>query len=562
MPKRILSILIALIIVISTLLTACSEIPENSGAEDTSDVSDTSEDSSEPEDSSSAEEDSEEPALSENAWRTAKTAFPIVVDEITLKGMMPGDLKWEEQGVVKALEKLTNISIEMTVVPPETFEERKLVALASDEYPDFFYMAGLSAEQQMLYGQKSGALIDLLPMIEGGYAPNLSNFFYDADSAPTPTLASCLVDGKMYSLPYIYNGFDEGFIAINTAFLEKLELEMPQTTDQLLETLRKVKDGNPNGNKKSKEIGIASLYGSHYLTPFLGCFSIPTDGIYLDGSTVKLGAVQPEYKEFLEFFATCFEEELVDTRLKSNTVNDKDAVAELSANTIFMMYTGSTAVFGDHADDYTVFTLTDPANGKKVWSAPKDVEIGTFAITDKCEYPEAMLRWADYFYSAEGQKLLNMGVEGENYTLKEDEDGNSLWTPKKKAAATMSEWLTSFSILPTLTTVKAPGFYCYDIITTSSDEVAVKQSEYRLALNEITVPSYPTVTFTEDELAGLEGFAVLSNYIADMQLKFITGEADIEKDWDDYIEILEKYRVDSYVAIYQAAYDRYIESVK
>jgi len=552
MPKRILSILIALLLALSALLTACSEIPENSGAEDTSDVSDTSEESSEPE-NSDAEDIPEEPTLSDNAWRTSKTAMPIVVDKITLKGMMPGNVKWEEQGVVKALEELTNISIEMTVVPPETFEERKLVALASDEYPDFFYMAGLTNEQQRLYGQKSGALIDMLPIIESGYAPNLSEFL-----SSDALLASCLVDGKMYSLPYIYNGFDEGFIAVNTAFLEKLELEMPQTTDQLLETLRKVKDGNPNGNKKSKEIGIASLYGTHYLTPFLGCFGIPTDGIYLDGSTVKLGAVQPEYKEFLKFFATCFEEELVDTRLKNNTANDSAVVDELINNTIFMMYTGSTAVFGDHADDYTVFTLTDSA----VWSAPKDVEIGTFAVTDKCEYPEAMVRWADYFYCAEGQKLLNIGVEGTNHTVKEDDEGNKTWSPKKNKNATLTEWLTSFSIIPNLTTVTAPGYYCHDIIGTSADELTAKQSEYRKALSEYAVPAYPTVTFTEDELAGLEGFTVLSNYIAEMQLKFITGEADIEKDWDDYIEILEKYRVDSYVAIYQAAYDRYIESVK
>jgi len=572
MLKRIVSILLALLILFSLCLTACSTDFDAADTDDPSSNPSSSDPAvSDDEDvtsSSQEEETVSEPTLSPNAETTAKTGFPIVNETVTVTGMMPGDIKWEEQDVVESLEELTNIHIDMTVVETSSFTERKLVSLASDEYPDFFYMAELTTEQQRLFGQNSKALVDLLPLIKEGYAPNLSGFFYGDASDPTSTqmaastLASCLVDGALYSLPYIYNGFDEGFIAINTAFLEKLELEVPETTDQLLETLRAVVKGNPNGNKKSKEIGIASLHGTHYLTPFMGCFGIPTEAIYLDGSTVKLGAMQPEYKDFLTFFATCFEEKLVDTRLADNVPNDSTVVSELLNNTIFMMYTGSTAVFGDYAENYDVFTLTTPVNGgEKVWLAPKDVETGTFAITDKCEYPEAMLRWADYFYSSEGQLLLNIGVEDKHHTLDGEEFPDATWKPKKKAAATMLEWLTSFSILPSLNTVTAPGFYLYTPVTCSDDELAVAQCDFRNELLDYHGGRYPTVTFTEDELAGLEGFEALCSYIDDMQLKFITGDADIEEEWDNYIAILEKYRVDSFIEIYQSAYDRYQELI-
>ena len=218
-----------------------------------------------------------------------------------------------------------------------------------------------------------------------------------------------------------------------------------------------------------------------------------------------------------------------------------------------MMYTGSTAVFGDNAGDYDVFTLTDPENGSKVWLSAKSVETGTFAVTDKCEYPEALLRWADYFYSAEGQLLLNIGVEGKNHTV--NDDGG--WSPKKIDSKSLADWLEGFSIISGGKTL-VPGFYCYDVAAASADELTQKQQSYRDALNDIRVPRYPEVQFTQDELDGIESFEPLADYIDSMQLKFISGEADLDEGWDEYIATLEKYRLDSYIAIYQSAYDRYI----
>ena len=487
-------------------------------------------------------------ALSVNAASTSVDSFPIVPTKITVTGMTAGDEEWKEQSVVKALEKLTNIAVDMTVVEPGLFEERKLIALSSDEYPDFFYAAALTAQQQKTFGAGSRALIDLMPLIAEGFAPNFSAL---ADADPD-ILASCMLDGALYALPYCFNGFDEGFIAMNTAFLDELELEAPQTTDELMETLRAVKDGNPNGNRRADEIGIATIRGMYYILPFIGCFGIPTDGVYLDGGTVRLGAVEPQYRDFLRFFAECLEDELVTENITDNSADDEDVIDELTQNTVFMMYTGSTAVFGSHAEDYDVFTLTDPADGSRVWLSAKAVEPGTFAITDKCEYPEAVLRWADHFYSAEGQFLLNTGVEDEDHTL--DDDG--LWSPEKKADETLAEWLGSFSVLPTGGAF-APGFYCYDVAASSADELTAKQQSYRDKLDDIRGGRYPQVAFTDDELSGLRGFGELLSYIDSMQLKFISGDADLDADWDGYLATLEKYMIGSYIDIYQAAYERY-----
>ena len=551
MPRQITALLLAAAVAVTSLLfSSCSSgtAPQPSVPEQSVDSASSQDDTSVPDDSA-VENTPDLPVLSENAAVTSKDSLPVVPEKITVTGMMPGDLEWDKQQVAQQLEELTNIAVEMTAVEPELFEERKLIALSSDEYPDFFYMAGLTCAQQQKFGAGSGALVDLMPLIEAGYAPNFSSL---AGSDPD-IYASCKIDGALYSLPYYYNGFDEGFIAMNTKFLDALELDVPQTTSELLNTLREVVSGDPNGSTKSKEIGIATVRGMYYITPFIGCFGIPTDGFYLDGSTVKLGACQPEYREFLRFFADCLDEGLVTENITDNSADDKDVIDELDSDTIFMMYTGSTAVFGDNAGDYDVFTLTDPENGSKVWLSAKSVETGTFAVTDKCEYPEALLRWADYFYSAEGQLLLNIGVEGKNYTV--NDDGG--WSPKKSDSKSLADWLEGFSIISGGKTL-VPGFYCYDVAAASADELTQKQQSYRDALNDIRVPRYPEVQFTQDELDGIESFEPLADYIDSMQLKFISGEADLDEGWDEYIATLEKYRLDSYIAIYQSAYDRYI----
>lgn len=41
-----------------------------------------------------------------------------------------------------------------------------------------------------------------------------------------------------------------------------------------------------------------------------------------------------------------------------------------------------------------------------------------------------------------------------------------------------------------------------------------------------------------------------------MKAKWIANESDVETDWQNYLKTLKNMKVDRYVEIYQAAYDR------
>ena len=74
-------------------------------------------------------------------------------------------------------------------------------------------------------------------------------------------------------------------------------------------------------------------------------------------------------------------------------------------------------------------------------------------------------------------------------------------------------------------------------------------------------PEYlPKNLFLEDE-ADAEQFTTiqtsLREYVKTSIAQFATGEMSVEKDWDSYLKSLEKYDVNTYISLYQKAYDSY-----
>lgn len=43
-----------------------------------------------------------------------------------------------------------------------------------------------------------------------------------------------------------------------------------------------------------------------------------------------------------------------------------------------------------------------------------------------------------------------------------------------------------------------------------------------------------------------------------MTARWISGESDVDADWDSYVETLNRIGVETYVSIYQKAYDQYL----
>ena len=70
------------------------------------------------------------------------------------------------------------------------------------------------------------------------------------------------------------------------------------------------------------------------------------------------------------------------------------------------------------------------------------------------------------------------------------------------------------------------------------------------------------IKFTEDEQYVIENkYGEINTYINQMEAAFISGSADIETEWDTYVQTLQQMGIEEVTAVFQAGYDRFNESM-
>ena len=68
---------------------------------------------------------------------------------------------------------------------------------------------------------------------------------------------------------------------------------------------------------------------------------------------------------------------------------------------------------------------------------------------------------------------------------------------------------------------------------------------------------FPTLLYTEEEVAERTSlYTDISLYLETMHAQFITGVADIENDWENFLQTLDAMQLPRLLEIEQAAYDR------
>ena len=77
------------------------------------------------------------------------------------------------------------------------------------------------------------------------------------------------------------------------------------------------------------------------------------------------------------------------------------------------------------------------------------------------------------------------------------------------------------------------------------------------------VDTYPVFAYTKEEAEVLARYKTdLTTYLQTMRVAFITGEADIEADWETYQATMLAMGLNELLAAEQTAYDRYAVNLK
>lgn len=487
--------------------------------------------------------------------------FPIVDEKITISmfGTKVGEEDWKNMAFFKDMEEKTNINFEFRTPNLDSLATQKNLMFASGDYSDILFAADLSNEEQIKNGEQ-GTLIPLEDLIEK-YAPNISKMFEENPEVRKSVTAR---DGHIYALPQVDQGENwyRGPLWYNRAFLDALDIteeDLPETTEEMKELLKRFRDEDPNGNGKADEIPLTANGMDDVRQYFMGAFGIPDSatGLYVDkDGEVKHSRIQPGYKAYLEYMKELYDEKLFDSESFSQTPEQKKGKGQDNRLGLF-------------ADWFPFFTLGTPENGtehpmmKPIVSDMVDEPVlpmgsgitpGAFAITDKNKYPAASIRWIDYFYSEEGYGILNNGPEGIfwDWADKENNIRTQHDTPAEFTSA--EDWRGSLTPDYGIATPKLT----YDLEFAEEN----KFSEWIRESTEEKIHPVGQVALPHLFLTGKEQKEInrirtdIDPYVEQMEAKFIAGQEPMEN-WDKYVETLEKMKIERLEELYTEAYTEY-----
>lgn len=504
-------------------------------------------------------------------------AGPVILDTFISVGPRIEDINTNV--VTKHIEETTNIKFEFDATPDVNADDKRKLIMASADYPSVFLSGNFTQAEQIDYGQQ-GVLLPLNDLIDQ-YGSEINRAF---DEDPTLRTAITAPDGNIYALPHINDCFHCWYsqkMWINKAWLDKLGLDIPTTTEEFYNVLKAFKTQDPNGNGKADEIPLTGAYGTWHGLPYhflMNSFEYDDEDNYFtvkDGK-VDLAAIQPGWRQGLEYNNRLFEEGLVD--MEAFTQNN-DALTQIGnregdniigavsvghIGMAFNVYEGQTR----HKDYVSLAPLTGPS-GIAYAGLFKGYGNGQFAITNKSteEQQIAAIKMADYMWSEEFAVVNEYGLKGtyweEAPAGETDVHGNQAkykLTPAFfEIGSTLNDHWDQMGITRRTRAVRESW-------VAPKDPLSQEGFEYRLFLetannyeNKEPKEVYPPAIFLDVAKAKEVNMIKpsLKDYIESNMAQFITGSRKLNDDeWNKYVEGFEGLKLPAFLETYQEAYDR------
>lgn len=523
-----------------------------------------------------SQESSKQEASNESSGDdTAQTAvnpdgYPIMNEDYTFKvvhAVSNGDLvgTWENKEFSDKIAEDTGLKIEWVEISQNTYNDQVGILIAANDLPDVF--SGFSGGAVPNFAQFTSSFIPLNDYIDE-YCPAVVDFY---ENYPEIKAASVFPDGNMYGLPRVQmNNFRaNNALFINNTWLEKLNLEAPNNTDELYNVLKAFKEQDANGNGDASDEFPLAFTKSESLIMYLSAFNIfssPIDEfpyVMVEDGKVVFYPETDNYREFLEYMHKLYSEGLIDPN--SFVQEEQDLQAKGKNGQVGVMAGTSyiDILVGDRANEYTYMLPLENKDGQRNYMPSRfsgDVVLNAFAITTKCEYPEAMLRFYDYLNSSyENRLYYYWGQEGTAW--EKTDDGKIL-----RLNAQVPEGYSNYAEVRHTLSMGIMGPILWNdedqetfAITNDRDvEYYARQEPYmEYAIDEYIPVGQDTAEATS-EVALL--LTEIKTYIENFQAEAIMTGIDDGK-WEQHLTSVKTFGADKYVEIRQEYYDRVMQNM-
>lgn len=475
--------------------------------------------------------------------------------------------------ITQVVEELTGVHVVWSETSTESWTERFNLMVASGDYPDI-----CNARTDYSGGDDAGIEDEFILPLEDyleEYMPNYYEVLYDDGYASQILTDEGHISGcaqfEVESAPS-----NNGNFWIRTDYLEACgysseQENLPTTYDEWYEVLTDFKNelglNEPimwPGNVVGENEGLASGYG------IAGNAAIDAMGTYMPYYVVDdeicFGLLQTEYRTFLEMTAQWYEEGLIgqDFYTKNLSMKDSAFIATITDGDagIFTMDTVDIESTIDNAVDadsnFACAALRDPMLtedqtnhfGSAESSATMQCWVTTGAAEDS-DHLALVLNWLDFWYTETGSNLGTWGAEGITFIY--DEDGSR----------ELTDWGTELFVdgynrnLNTFYAMSQFGYLNREYMDTNTDFIK-SVIEYRSVNvdNLYTLPDGVSLN-SEEAYEHSAIYSDIATYINESILKFIVGDKSFDA-YDAFVQTLYEMGIEDCIAIYQAAYDRYL----
>ena len=539
------------------------------------------------------------------------TSLPAVAEQAEVKTytvMMPvgsDDPAWEDLWFPAYLEENTGVHFEVTEVSSEGFTEKVQLAFATDELPDLIVGEGLSSNEIATYGAQ-GLILPLEDYFTWENTPTIMAWFEIMDSYK-PSLT--YPDGHIYD----FQGFNtmsrelnKQRYWINNTWCQEAIGKLPETLDEYYQYLTYVKEHDMNGNGDAgDEIPLAGFITTYSadtyqdaILPILFGFGLTERQLEAVDGTVQYNPVQPVFQDFLKYMKKLYDDGLLDGEYFTQTADQYNAKLNNHLAGAFNDWAHWLHIADDTWREYTSNKpMTSEFNDELMWAYNDMTLQRHFIITHACDDPVGLLKVVDWmmtdtYDTPDGHMTEERAAlvgEYEEYVMRQYSgrlsqtrgaekgtwdkypDYGWIWTEGENENGKF--WSTTilypddyisadaFQRQMTRNIFPIPNAIIEQFTDEKQNSLSDNTAIYITPYAHVGWPSNIKLTADEADEASLIKVD-LDAYLDMMYGRFITGEADIDTEFDGFVQALNDRGLARYIEIYQTAYDRWANAGK
>jgi ABC-type glycerol-3-phosphate transport system substrate-binding protein len=475
----------------------------------------------------------------------------------------------EKYPVWKEVQKMlneANLQPVYELVPNEQYNVVIKTRMASgSKLPDIVNVSALD-NTTLLNLAKQGVIVDLNALIEKYSNGNIKNMYNKMFPFAKKTTTS--PDGKMYWFSNLHiKTYKEKELApvaltmtVRKDWLDKLNLKVPTTAKEYMDTLKAFRDRDANGNGQADEVLVYDP--SNFTGAIAQWFGLGTDITAVDVENKKVVSpwYQPGIKDYFAYIQQLVKAGILDTSLIG--AKGEQILQKVTENKVASSHEYNMIMMREQqakGSEYLPLMPLKAMDGitPAAQLEPPHLVWQKYAITQDAKNPEAAIKFFDMIYSEKYADLLYWGIEGDTY--KRDTDGSKMYIntgsdeEKAKTGKVNGSPLFGDTVFPRVQFANLE-FELKQVPPYKAEHELkmLKYKPYFVNMNQIYL-AIPDDKQLEEKTKILTN---LTTYSSELATKLALGQKSLEQ-WDTYMADLKKLGLDRLIEIDQQLHNRY-----